>query len=166
MSTAAAGKDNKESTKVTRARVLKKGLFAKDLGPMMYGFGDKEPSADTINVMEELLVEHITDVCTQAHRISTNRGKIKVDDFKFALRKDPKKLARVEELLFMSEVIARARGKDEFQQYAEEEKRAQLAALAAGGAEPVPVVAPALPPAAPAAASTGASTKAKGKAKA
>jgi transcription initiation factor TFIID subunit 13 len=31
-----------------------------------------------------------------------------VEDFKFALRKDPKKLARVEELLFMTEDIARS----------------------------------------------------------
>lgn len=46
-----------------------------------------------------------------------------MDDFKFALRKDPKKLARVEELLFMAEVIARARGKDDFAQYADEETK-------------------------------------------
>lgn len=30
---------------------------------IMYGFGDEQqPAADTINVMEELLIEHITDV--------------------------------------------------------------------------------------------------------
>lgn len=57
----------------------------------------------------------------QAHRISTNRGKIKVDDFKFALRKDPKKLARVDELLFMTEVISRARGKEDLTTYADPE---------------------------------------------
>lgn len=100
------------------------------MAPMMYGFGDENPAADTVSVMEELLIEHITDIvsypappsepssrrtdtvsrgkCTQAQRISTNRGKIKVEDFKFALRKDPKKLARVEELLFMTEDIARS----------------------------------------------------------
>jgi len=37
------------------------------------------------------------------------RNKIKVDDFKFALRRDPKKLGRVEELLVMAKVIADAR---------------------------------------------------------
>jgi transcription initiation factor TFIID subunit 13 len=37
------------------------------------------------------------------------RNKIKVDDFKFALRHDPRKLGRVEELLVMSKVIADAR---------------------------------------------------------
>lgn len=37
------------------------------------------------------------------------RNKIKVDDFKFALRRDSKKLGRVEELLVMAKVIADAR---------------------------------------------------------
>lgn len=110
---------------------------------MMYGFGDSaRPANDTINMMEELLIEHITDVvrpfsvrlapmatesgrltkqCIQAHRISTNRGKIKVDDFKFALRKDSKKLARIDELLFMKEDIDRARGrKGGLEDYADE----------------------------------------------
>ncbi|GAA5981670.1 hypothetical protein JCM11641_004210 [Rhodosporidiobolus odoratus] len=90
-------------------RITKKGLFAKDLAPMMYGFGDDNPAPDTIAVMEELVIEHITDICAQAHLISTNRGKIKVDDFRFALRRDPKKLARLDELLFMQEEITRAR---------------------------------------------------------
>lgn len=30
--------------------------------PMMYGFGDQDPAQDTVNVMEELLIEHITEV--------------------------------------------------------------------------------------------------------
>ena len=34
---------------------------------------------------------------------------LEVDDFKFALRRDPRKLGRVEELLMMSKVIADAR---------------------------------------------------------
>lgn len=85
--------------------------------------------------MEELLVDHITEVCTQAQRISTNRGKIKIDDFKFALRKDRKKLARVEELLWMTEVIARARGRpDDLAGYAEDEQAEQAKAQAAAPA--------------------------------
>lgn len=104
----------------------------------MYGFGDDHPAPDTVTVMEELLIDHITDVvrpapshlagdpsdnpqCLQAQRISTNKGKIKVEDLKFALRKDEKKLARVDELLFMAEDIARARGKrDDLAGYADE----------------------------------------------
>lgn len=84
-----------------------------------------------------------TRQCGQAQRVSTNRGKIKVDDFKFALRKDPKKLARVDELLFMAEDIARARGKDDFVQYAEEEAGlAKKAGLGASGAGPVAAAVP------------------------
>jgi hypothetical protein len=45
----------------------------------------------------------------QASRISASRGKVKLDDFRFALRNDDKKLSRLEELLFMQEEIARAR---------------------------------------------------------
>lgn len=37
------------------------------------------------------------------------RNKIKVDDFKFALRRDQRKLGRVEELLVLSKEIADAR---------------------------------------------------------
>jgi transcription initiation factor TFIID subunit 13 len=41
--------------------------------------------------------------------VAGNRNKVLVEDFKFVLRKDPKKLARVEELLYMSEDIRRAK---------------------------------------------------------
>ncbi|GAA5868101.1 hypothetical protein JCM3774_001021 [Rhodotorula dairenensis] len=116
-------------------KVAKKGLFAKDLAPMMYGFGDDTPAPDTIAMMEELVVDHITDICIQANRVSTNRGKIKVDDFRFALRNDPKKLARLDELLFMQEEIARARrGFDNsFNDYANDEDLAAARADVAAG---------------------------------
>lgn len=73
--------------------------------------------------------------CVQAHRVSTNRGKIKVDDFRFALRNDPKKLARLDELLFMQEEIARARrGFDNsFNDYANDEDLAAARADVAAG---------------------------------
>lgn len=29
---------------------------------MMYGFGDEHPAADTVSMMEELLIDHITEV--------------------------------------------------------------------------------------------------------
>jgi len=32
---------------------------------MMYGFGDINPAPDTINVMEELLIEHIIEVVSK-----------------------------------------------------------------------------------------------------
>lgn len=49
--------------------------------------------------------------CHDAARVAAHakRNKIKVDDFKFTLRRDPKKLGRVEELLHMAKVITDAR---------------------------------------------------------
>lgn len=40
---------------------------------------------------------------------SGQRGKVKLEDLLFALRKDPKKLARAEELLFRFEDLNKAR---------------------------------------------------------
>ncbi|KAG8886666.1 hypothetical protein FRB99_004376, partial [Tulasnella sp. 403] len=65
---------------------------------------------DTVNVMEEILMEYITDVCATALR-STRKHSIKLEDLRRVLSRpaDAKKLARMEELLFMQEDIKRAR---------------------------------------------------------
>ncbi|KAJ3559105.1 hypothetical protein NM688_g539 [Phlebia brevispora] len=77
-----------------------RGLFTKELRNLMYGFGDdRNPANDTVNVMEEILIEYIIDVCqTRAT---------------FPRPADAKKLARMEELLFMQEDIKRARAQFE-----------------------------------------------------
>ncbi|CAO3632831.1 unnamed protein product [Mucor fragilis] len=76
----------------------------------MYGFGDvANPAADSIAVMDDLVIDYITEMCQKASGVAENRGKVRVEDFKFVLRKDAKKLARVEELLYMSEDIRRAK---------------------------------------------------------
>lgn len=71
-------------------KLAKKGLFAKDcrsphsssvrpartlttarapaVAPMMYGFGDDNPAPDSIAVMEELVIEHITDIVRRLPR--------------------------------------------------------------------------------------------------
>jgi len=94
----------------------------------MYGFGDdRNPANDTVNVMEEILIEYITDVvrtpqfclrfefwirlqCQQAAGPS-KKMRLSIDDLRRALSNpaDAKKLARMEELLFMQEDIKRAR---------------------------------------------------------
>ncbi|EAU88625.2 hypothetical protein CC1G_12017 [Coprinopsis cinerea okayama7 len=89
-----------------------KGLFTKDLRSLMYGFGDdRNPSNDTVNVMEEILIEYITDVC-QVAGANSRRARLSVEDLRKALSHpaDAKKLARLEELIFMQEDIKRARG--------------------------------------------------------
>jgi transcription initiation factor TFIID subunit 13 len=75
---------------------------------MLFGFGDSDnPRQDTVELVEELVVEYLTDTLTAAARISQTR--IRTDDLLYVLRHDEKKLARVEELLFMSEELDRAR---------------------------------------------------------
>ncbi|KAL5532755.1 hypothetical protein ACEPAF_4529 [Sanghuangporus sanghuang] len=88
-----------------------KGLFSKELPKLMYGFGDdKQVAADTVAVMEEILIEYIVDVC-QTALSPTKKNRLQIEDLRRALSRpaDAKKLARMEELLFMQEDIKRAR---------------------------------------------------------
>ncbi|TRM62481.1 transcription initiation factor IID, 18kD subunit-domain-containing protein [Schizophyllum amplum] len=92
-----------------------RGLFTKELRNLMYGFGDdRNPSNDTVNVLEEILIEYITDVC-QTAASSSKKSRLSLDDLRKALSRpaDAKKLARMEELLFMQEEIKRARAQFE-----------------------------------------------------
>ncbi|KAJ3787833.1 transcription initiation factor IID, 18kD subunit-domain-containing protein [Lentinula aff. detonsa] len=100
--TAARGSRRQSSTK---------GLFTKELRNLMYGFGDdRNPANDTVNVMEEILVEYIADVC-QAAAGPGRKSRLSIEDLRKALSRpaDAKKLARMEELLFAQEDIKRAR---------------------------------------------------------
>ncbi|KAI0721004.1 transcription initiation factor IID 18 kDa subunit [Cerioporus squamosus] len=77
----------------------------------MYGFGDdRNPANDTVNVMEEILIEYIVDVCQTASG-GGKKSRLSIEDLRRALSRpaDAKKLARMEELLFMQEDIKRAR---------------------------------------------------------
>ncbi|KAI0709334.1 transcription initiation factor IID 18 kDa subunit [Earliella scabrosa] len=78
---------------------------------LMYGFGDdRNPANDTVNVMEEILIEYIVDV-VQTASAGGKKSRLSIDDLRRALSRpaDAKKLARLEELLFMQEDIKRAR---------------------------------------------------------
>ncbi|KAF9464730.1 transcription initiation factor IID, 18kD subunit-domain-containing protein [Collybia nuda] len=99
------------ATRGSRKQSNIKGLFTKDLKSLMYGFGDdRNPASDTVNVMEEILIEFITDVC-QTAGTSSRKTRLSIEDLRRALSRpaDAKKLARMEELLFMQEDIKRAR---------------------------------------------------------
>ncbi|QRV99958.1 Transcription initiation factor IID, 18kD subunit [Ceratobasidium sp. AG-Ba] len=88
-----------------------KGTFVKDLRPMMHAFGDHpNPAPDTVSVMEEILMDYMTEVCTTAMK-KTRKNQVQIDGLREALSHpaDVKKLARMEELLFMQEDIKRAR---------------------------------------------------------
>ena len=99
----------------------------------MYGFGDdRKPSNDAVNVFEEILVEYIIDVvrfssssfliALETYRVQCQtalapgkKSRLSIEDIRRALSRpaDAKKLARMEELLFMQEDIKRARAQFE-----------------------------------------------------
>ncbi|XP_011041453.1 PREDICTED: transcription initiation factor TFIID subunit 13 [Populus euphratica] len=88
----------------------KRGVFQKDLQHMMYGFGDDpNPLPETVALVEDIVVEYVTDMAHKAQEIGSKRGKLSVEDFLFLIRKDPPKLNRCTELLSMQEELKQAR---------------------------------------------------------
>lgn len=75
---------------------------------MMYAFGDDDPTQESLQVMDEILQDYIIQLCRSAQHAAGPR-KVKVDDFKFSLRRDAKKLGRCEELLALQKEIAQAK---------------------------------------------------------
>ncbi|KAH8697015.1 putative transcription initiation factor TFIID subunit 13 [Talaromyces proteolyticus] len=105
-----------------RARVARhKGQmnFASDLRALLSGYGDRDahpycpqgPLPETVRVLDEMVTDFILEMCHQAASCAhyARRQKIKVDDFRFALRRDPIKLGRVQELLRMDRELKDAR---------------------------------------------------------
>ncbi|KAI9101103.1 transcription initiation factor IID, 18kDa subunit [Phlyctochytrium arcticum] len=84
-----------------------KKVFTKEVRMLMYGFGDvSNPSPDSVDLMETMLNTYILDLCESAAAINP---KPKTNDFLHALRKDPKKRARGQELLALDKDFKRAR---------------------------------------------------------
>ncbi|KAI9817654.1 MAG: Transcription initiation factor TFIID subunit 13 [Phylliscum demangeonii] len=82
--------------------------FTKELKLLMYAYGDdREPLEETVKILDELVTDFIIEMCHEAAVSATlaRRQKIKVDDFRFALRTDAVKLGRVQELLHMDKVL-------------------------------------------------------------
>ncbi|WOK93160.1 transcription initiation factor TFIID subunit 13 [Canna indica] len=88
----------------------KRGVFQKDLQHMMYGFGDDtNPLPETVSLVEDIVVEYITDMVHKAQNIASKRGRLLTEDFLYLIRKDPPKLHRCTELLSMHEELKLAR---------------------------------------------------------
>ncbi|KAG6575785.1 Transcription initiation factor TFIID subunit 13 [Cucurbita argyrosperma subsp. argyrosperma] len=88
----------------------KRGVFQKELQHMMYGFGDDaNPLPESVALMEDIVVEYITELVYKAQEIGSKRGKLSVEDFLYLMRKDPRKLNRSTELLSMNEELKQAR---------------------------------------------------------
>lgn len=82
---------------------------------MMSGFGDHQnPRADTVRLMEELVLDYITALVAKSTEIAhTNRReRPDVTDIKIVIRKDIRKLNRVRYLLEMKAEIKKATSVD------------------------------------------------------
>lgn len=100
---------SKEPKKIQRQR---QRLFFSDLKSLLYAFGDcSSPNVETIHFLEDILTSYLIDVTLEAnkYRLASNRTKLKLEDFKFALRKDPTKLGRLVYLFHKTKSIAKAK---------------------------------------------------------
>ena len=86
-------------------------MFARDLQYMMHGFGDDpNPYSETIELVDDLVVQFITEMTLKSMDVG-KKGKLRVEDILFVIRKDTKKYARVKDLLMMNEELKRAKQK-------------------------------------------------------
>ncbi|KAH9534243.1 hypothetical protein CY35_18G097500 [Sphagnum magellanicum] len=69
----------------------------------------KIPMQETVLLMEDILIDYITDTVHKAQDVASRRGKLTTEDIMFLVRKDARKFARVKELLAMNEELKRAR---------------------------------------------------------
>jgi len=87
----------------------RKRLFSKELRCMMYGFGDDQnPYTESVDLLEDLVIEFITEVTHKAMEIGKT-GRVQVEDILYYCKKDPRKYARVKDLLNMNEELKKAR---------------------------------------------------------
>lgn len=87
----------------------RKRLFSKELRCMMFGFGDDQnPYTESVDLLEDLVIEFITEMTHKAMEIGRT-GRVQVEDVVFLVRKDARKYARVKDLLTMNEELKKAR---------------------------------------------------------
>ena len=85
----------------------------------LYAYGDDPDSLpETVRVLDEIVTDFVIETCHTAARSATysNRQKIKVDDFKFAVRRSDAMLGRLQERANMAAQMEKARRQldDEF----------------------------------------------------
>jgi len=79
---------------------------------LLHAFGDSpQPLPSTVLVLDEILTDFIIETCHSAALSASysRRQKIKVDDFKWVLRRDPKKLGRVAEIFAAERMLKESR---------------------------------------------------------
>lgn len=83
-----------------------------DLEAFLLAFGDNDrPLPETVRVLDEIITDYIIETCHEAAAVAhhARRAKIKLDDFKFMLRRDTGKLGRVSEMLETDKELKRKR---------------------------------------------------------
>ncbi|KAJ5185936.1 Histone-fold [Penicillium cf. griseofulvum] len=167
------GSTTKPAMAEPRARMARhKGQmnFQNELRLLLLAYGDpsphpsfpNEPLPETVRVLDEIVTDFVLELSHGAAQVAhhARRQKIKVEDFRFALRRDPNKLGRVQELLRMERELKEARkafdqNDDQVAKEAGKKGAAAAAAAAAAGEDPVAAEA--------AAAATVKKSKGKGK---
>ncbi|KAK7190872.1 hypothetical protein DPSP01_007862 [Paraphaeosphaeria sporulosa] len=84
----------------------------RDLESFLIAYGDTAPPLKaTVLTLDEIITDYIIETCHEAAAVATHarRQKIKLDDFKFMLRRDTAKLGRVSELLETDKELKRKR---------------------------------------------------------
>jgi transcription initiation factor TFIID subunit 13 len=77
---------------------------------MMHGLGDdKNPYKETVAVLEDLVCGYIQAITVQACSAAKRSSELDSDHILHVVRNDPKKYARVKELLSVNEVLKCAR---------------------------------------------------------
>jgi len=83
-----------------------------ELISLLYAYGDThKPLESTKRVLDELLTDFITEICFEGHRAAqlAGRQKIKQDDIKWACRKSPKYLGKMDDVAAKKDAIDKAR---------------------------------------------------------
>ncbi|OAK99657.1 TFIID-18kDa-domain-containing protein [Phaeosphaeriaceae sp. SRC1lsM3a] len=97
-----------------RMRLRQKGqqFPTQDLESFLLAFGDNDyPLPSTVRVLDEIITDYIIETCHEAASVAhhARRAKIKLDDFKFMLRRDTVKLGRVSDMLETDKELKRKR---------------------------------------------------------
>ncbi|KAH7084656.1 transcription initiation factor IID, 18kD subunit-domain-containing protein [Paraphoma chrysanthemicola] len=97
-----------------RMRLRQKGqqFPTPDLESFLRAFGDNDyPLPETVRVLDEIITDYIIETCHEAASVAhhARRAKIKLDDFKFMLRRDTVKLGRVSDMLETDKELKRKR---------------------------------------------------------
>merc|ERR1712087_157305 len=90
-------------------QTAEKPILSKDIHKMMYGFGDsKTPYKESINLIEEIILEFMADVTLSALKTS-KKNRLTVEDVLFVVKDDMMKSSRIVDLLRMNERLKAAK---------------------------------------------------------